>query len=163
MSDGKAVKHDAGKPPLALIPPHAELLEAEAFADGRGKYGLHNYLEGGLTAVQLVSSVKRHINAWLRGEELAPDSKVHHLGHARAGLGMLIELQAQGTLVDDRYRRPAPLKSVYSVVAIAKLSKSRISLGAYPTRVEAEGHLARHRRDWPIDSFEVNIEEVPGD
>lgn len=99
-----AVKGDRGKPPLALIPSSAKLVEALAFADGLAKYGMFNYLKGGLTAIQLLSAVQRHIDAYLAGEQIAPDSGIHHLGHARAGLGMVIDLEVHGKLVDDRYK-----------------------------------------------------------
>lgn len=104
MSEEKAKKFDSGKPPMALIPPAGEVHEALAMANGQVKYGTHNYLQGGLTALQLLSAAKRHINAFIQGEEIAADSGVHHLGHARACLGMLLQLQALGTLVDDRFK-----------------------------------------------------------
>jgi hypothetical protein len=102
------VKHSQGKPPLGIIPYEAEEAEGLAFLDGKNKYGLWNYLGGGeqVGAIEISSAVKRHIGAWLRGEECAPDSGVHHLGHARAGLAMLIKLQAEGILHDDRYKKP---------------------------------------------------------
>jgi hypothetical protein len=102
-SEIRGTKHDDGKPPLALIPRTALVEEALAFLDGKRKYGQWNYLKG-LEAVQLVSAVQRHITAWLEGEERASDSGVHHLGHARAGLAMLMNLQKTGKLIDDRYK-----------------------------------------------------------
>jgi hypothetical protein len=97
-----AKKFDTEKPPVAIIPHVAEIAEAAAFAEGRNKYGLWNYLQGGLTAIQLLSAVRRHIGLYLAGEQVASDSGVHHLGHARAGLAMVLDLEARGLLIDDR-------------------------------------------------------------
>ncbi len=38
----------------------------------------------------------------LEGQEKADDSGCHHLGHARACLGILLDAQATGNLIDDR-------------------------------------------------------------
>lgn len=94
-------KFDQGKPAMALIPPLGELECAKAMSNGL-KYGKHQYLEG-FEATRLVSAIKRHISEWMLGEECAPDSGVHHLGHAMAGCAMLIELEKRGRLIDDRH------------------------------------------------------------
>lgn len=94
-------KNDSGKPPLALIPAVAEEAEAMAFADGKRKYGQWNFMQG-LEAMQLASAVRRHLASWISGEQCAQDSGVHHLGHARAGLAMIMALEASGKLIDDR-------------------------------------------------------------
>ncbi|MBV6514176.1 MAG: hypothetical protein FMNOHCHN_03766 [Ignavibacteriaceae bacterium] len=98
-----AIKHDSGKPDLALIPKEALIHEAYAYMDGLKKYGRYEYRQnGGLEYSRLTSAVMRHILAWLHGEEYAPDSGVHHLGHARAGLGMLLDYLENGIGIDDR-------------------------------------------------------------
>ena len=52
-----------------------------------------------------------HLNAWAEGEEAAPDSGVHHLGHARACLGILLDAQETGNLIDDRVAGAFPAVS----------------------------------------------------
>ena len=67
------------------------------------KYGRCSYREPGVvTANGLADAVMRHILDWVEGEEDAPDSGVHHLAHARAGLGILLDLIGRGILTDDR-------------------------------------------------------------
>lgn len=101
-------KHDAGKPALALIPPHAEWEVAKAFTYGRNEYGQYNYLEG-LDVVRTLSAVKRHINKFLRGQNIDTDSGAHHLGCACAGLMMIMEnLVVNGDKVDDRFGYSEP-------------------------------------------------------
>jgi len=96
-------KHDNGKPLLALFPPYAELEAGKAFTHGKTEYGQFNYL-GGLDAIRALSAVRRHINAFLRGEDVDAESGAHHLGCAIAGLAMTIEnLVVHGDKHDDRY------------------------------------------------------------
>ena len=98
-------KNDNGKPWLALIPPEAEWEEGKAYTDGKDKYGMYNYTEG-LSVMRVMSGVRRHINLFLRGEDIDPDSKskAHHLGCARAGLGMVLHLLVHKPELDDRYK-----------------------------------------------------------
>jgi hypothetical protein len=73
-----------------------------AFGDGAGKYGPYNWRGNKVKASVYIAAAKRHLAAWLDGERLAPDSGVHHLGHARACLAILLDAEATGNLVDDR-------------------------------------------------------------
>jgi hypothetical protein len=92
------------KPPLHLIPAVAELHEAMAFADGAHKYGPYNWREKSVIASIYIAAALRHIKAWFDGEEYASDSGVHHLGHARACLAIILDAQAMSVsaLEDDR-------------------------------------------------------------
>lgn len=92
---------------LHLIPSPALVHEALAMMDGGDKYGPYNFREEGVGAGTYISAALRHIRDWLDGEELAPDSGVHHLGHARACLGIILDGIAMENLVDDR-PLPAP-------------------------------------------------------
>ena len=95
-----AVKAD--KVQLTLIPPTALRQEARAMENGL-KYGRCSYREPGvITANGMIDAVLRHIMDWMEGEENAPDSGVHHLAHARAGLGIILDTQERGVLTDDR-------------------------------------------------------------
>jgi hypothetical protein len=96
------------KPPLHLIPPSAQIIEAMAMQDGANKYGPYNWREKTVAATVYIAAVQRHLLAWLDGETAANDSGIHHLGHARASLGILLDAEAQGTMVDDR---PSPGKA----------------------------------------------------
>lgn len=104
MTKGQSTgrKDDSAKAPMALIPPIALEAAARAFQNGL-KYGQFNYLKG-LEATRVLSALLRHVARWNAGEELDPDSGVHHLGHAIACCAMLLHLQQTGKLVDDRWR-----------------------------------------------------------
>jgi hypothetical protein len=86
------------------ISPFATAHEACAMMDGTWKYGYRNWREKEVRARVYVAAAKRHLDAWAEGEESAGDSGVHHLGHARACLGILLDAQETGNLVDDRVK-----------------------------------------------------------
>jgi hypothetical protein len=87
---------------LHLIPSPALAHTAQALMDGARKYGPYNWREEGVSAVTYISATMRHLRDWLDGEELAEDSKVHHLGHAMACLAIILDGIEVGNLVDDR-------------------------------------------------------------
>lgn len=92
----------AKKVPLFLVPPSATHYLATAFADGAVKYGPYNWREAGVAASIYLSALKRHIDAWQDGEELARDSNVHHLAHAMACCAIILDAASVGKLIDDR-------------------------------------------------------------
>jgi hypothetical protein len=49
-----------------------------------------------------IGALRRHLAAWVDGEQLAEDSGKPHLGHALACLAILVDAQAAGTLIDNR-------------------------------------------------------------
>ena len=91
------------KVPLHLVSPISTLHEAMAMAEGGMKYGPYNYRKDNVAATVYCAAALRHIFDWMCGEENAPDSGIHHLGHAKACMGILLDAQAVGSLIDDRY------------------------------------------------------------
>ncbi len=87
---------------ISKIPPSALIHEALAFMDGAKKYDAYNWRKNKVIAHIYVDAALRHISSWFDGEEIAEDSGVHHLGHARACLAILIDAMETGNLVDDR-------------------------------------------------------------
>jgi len=90
------------KPPLHLIPPAAEILESVVMGLGAKKYGPFNWRTASVRATIYVAAAKRHLIQWLDGQDDDPESGVSHLAHARACLGILLDAQATGHIVDDR-------------------------------------------------------------
>jgi hypothetical protein len=95
----------AKKVPLHLVPPALTHYAAAAFADGAEKYGPYNWRESRISASTYYAAALRHMSAWWDGEEVAPDSGVHHLGHAAACIAMLLDTMGSDRLNDNR---PAP-------------------------------------------------------
>ena len=92
------VKFDTGKPPLGLIPRQALVAEAQVMAFGAERYGRDNW-RGGMEWSRLTDAALRHITAFVDGEDVDPESGLHHLAHARCCMGFLLayaELVTQG-------------------------------------------------------------------
>ncbi len=90
------------KPPVHLVPSVAIIHEAGAFENGAAKYGPFNWRDETVSASIYLAACYRHLMAWYDGEDIAEDSGVHHLGHARACLAIVLDAMASGKLVDDR-------------------------------------------------------------
>ena len=92
----------AKKVPLGQVCPVAMAHESCAMLDGDLKYGFRNWRQKDVQARIYLDAALRHLQSWAEGEETAQDSGVHHLGHARACLGILLDAQENGNLIDDR-------------------------------------------------------------
>ena len=94
------------KPSIGLIPPVALLHEAAAMMNGAQKYGAFNWRGSPVSASTYVHAALRHLLSYWDGEEFDTDPKtgavVHHLGAARACLGILLDARSLGHLVNDR-------------------------------------------------------------
>jgi len=98
-------------PFLSVIPPASIIHEATAMRygahmapkiDGELGYGPYNWREHPVVASIYIDAVGRHLMAWWDGQENADDSKCHHLGHAKACLGILLDALENDNIVDDR-------------------------------------------------------------
>ena len=87
---------------FSKIPAFALAHEAMAMGDGADRYGPYNWRDKPVIASIYVDANFRHVLDWWEGQTFAKDSKTHHLGHARACLGILLDAEAHGALVDDR-------------------------------------------------------------
>jgi len=90
------------KLPLHLIPPAASAFIALGLRDGAGKYGPWNWRDESVEVMTYIGALKRHIDAWVDGEECADDSGYPHLAHAIAGLAILIDAVTGGFAIDNR-------------------------------------------------------------
>lgn len=129
-STGRALKNDVNgpnpkdlvgrsKPDLSLVSGTMMGHLAAGLADGARKYGVANWRQIAVEARTYTSAAQRHIKAWEDGEELAPDSLVHHLGHAMASLGIILDALACGTLLDNRATPGASAKTFEALTASA--------------------------------------------
>lgn len=74
-----------------------------AMLEGALKYGRHNYRVIGVRAsVYFDAAVARHMAAWWEGEDIDPDSGLHHITKAIASLVVLRDAMIRGNWVDDR-------------------------------------------------------------
>lgn len=108
------VKHSCEKPtnpkdaigvnklPYHLWPQVATAHGSLALLEGALKYGRSNWRAIGVRSSVYFDAAMRHLIAWFEGEDMAPDSDVHHLGHALACLAIILDARAAGKLNDDR-------------------------------------------------------------
>lgn len=90
------------KPPLELVPAAGIIHEAMAFKLGAIKYTAYNWRSKKVRAMIYLGAALRHIQSVIDGEDVDPESKGHHLGHARACLGIYLDGMETGNLIDDR-------------------------------------------------------------
>jgi len=91
-----------GKAPLDLLENTADEAIAWALKDGATKYGKQNYRTIPIYMSTYAAAIRRHVGAWLDGEDDAADSGLHHLAHVGANLHVVFGAMDAGTLVDDR-------------------------------------------------------------
>jgi hypothetical protein len=95
-------------PTLSVIPTAALVHMGRAMENGAEKYGPFNWRQHPVQSGIYVDACLRHLMAWMDGEEDADDSGVHHLGHAMACLGIVLDAQECDALIDQRVPGPAP-------------------------------------------------------
>jgi len=90
------------KVPLSGMPAPVLLECGLVKLHGDLKYGRYNWREAGVRASVYYDAAIRHLMAWYEGEDIDPDSGVHHLAHAMTGLSVLRDSQMRGNWTDDR-------------------------------------------------------------
>lgn len=114
LTEPTSAMHDSGKPtnpkdalgikkiPLHCIP-SAPLLELGlSMMEGGRKYGTHNYRAIGVRFSTYFDAATRHIIDWWEGEDIDPDSGVHHIAKAIASLVVLRDSMFMENYEDDR-------------------------------------------------------------
>lgn len=91
---------------LSHLSPFAMVEESLAYEEGLCKYGRNNYRIAGIRAMIYIGAALRHIWKYVMGEQRDPRTNVHHLGSARACLGILLDAEGYGKLTDDRPPSP---------------------------------------------------------
>lgn len=92
------------KPELHLVSPIAMLWIAAALENGAIKYGPYNWRDAAIPTNTYISAMKRHLDEYATGVDVASDSQVPHLAHIAAGCIILMDAVQAGTLIDDRFR-----------------------------------------------------------
>jgi Domain of unknown function (DUF5664) len=100
------------KPQLHLVPPALTIHVAKAMENGEQKFGAYNWRAKKVRSTVYISAALRHLLAYLDGEDVAQDSKVHHLGHAAACMGIVLDAEATGNLIDDRPEKGAAARLI---------------------------------------------------
>ena len=99
-------KNDTDKLRYDLISPLweeglAEIMTGAPGIGGAGEYGARNW-EQGLLVSRVYAALRRHISAWIKGEDNDPISGKSHLFHANACLMFLWAMPQIHPELDDR-------------------------------------------------------------
>jgi len=99
MSD--ANKFDYGKLKHHLLDKEAIDELVRVLMMGADKYGDYNWT-GGMDWTRCYDAAKRHMESWLFGEDIDPESGLNHLAHAMCNMMFLLAYQKHGLGSDDR-------------------------------------------------------------
>lgn len=100
------------KPPLRLVPPALMLHVSKVMALGAAKYGPYNWREHSVRYSIYLEAAMRHLLSALDGEEIDPESNQPHTAHVAACMGIVLDAQSLGKLVDDRATPGAAAKLI---------------------------------------------------
>lgn len=101
-------KFDNAKPKMDLLSAIAEEKVAEVLTHGAEKYSANNW-RAGIQYSRVYAATRRHLSAFWRGEDIDPESGLHHLAHAACELMFLLEYTSMPetySKLDDRYKWP---------------------------------------------------------
>lgn len=90
------------KAPLRVVPPALIIQAAGPLSQGAERYGSFNWRSTTISLSKHLEAALRHLLAYQDGEDNAPDSGYSHLAHCAAGMAILMDAKAHGTLIDDR-------------------------------------------------------------
>ena len=82
--DGEKLRYD-------LIPPQAQQAMVEVLTFGAQKYAPDNWQLVPEAKRRYFAALERHVWAWKMGEQVDPESGIHHLAHAMCCLAFLYE------------------------------------------------------------------------
>ena len=140
LSSCEAVKHDAFKPPLGLIPKSALCEEAAVLGFGAEKYDAHNWRKG-MPWSRLISAAMRHLVDFNDGQDFDKESGLHALAHVRACCGFLIEYMVTHPELDDRFKKP---ELVVPMATEAQLAEWAKNANALQQQTAEENEQVRH-------------------
>jgi hypothetical protein len=90
------------KPPLSTVPVPVLFEMGAGLMEGAAKYARHNYRVAKIRASVYYDAALRHLMAWWEGEDIDPESGVHHVGKTLSCLAVLRDAQMNDMIIDDR-------------------------------------------------------------
>lgn len=90
------------KVPLSTVSAPVLMEMGLGMLEGDRKYGRHNYRVVAIRESVYYDAVMRHLIAWWEGEDVDPDSGLHHVTKALSCLAVLRDAQLSKNTIDDR-------------------------------------------------------------
>jgi hypothetical protein len=91
LSGEIGVKYDEGKPDYSLLPFTALQEMVKVLTYGAAKYSRDNWKHVTPFQERYIAATFRHLVAYSRGEQIDPESGLHHLAHAATCLYYIME------------------------------------------------------------------------
>jgi hypothetical protein len=99
----KADRFNSGKLRWALVPQSALTPMVRTLEFGAEKYDAHNWKKG-LSITEICESLKRHLDAFMEGEDNDPESTLSHIGHIQCNALFLSWIMENKPDFDDRHK-----------------------------------------------------------
>lgn len=96
-------RHNQGKPKWSLVPQSALIPMVRVLEFGATKYAPFNWQKG-LLVTEICESLKRHLDSYMEGEDIDPESKISHIGHIQCNSMFLSWIIEHKPELDDRYK-----------------------------------------------------------
>lgn len=106
MGEAKGSRYNTGKWIPTFWPREALEAAARVWEFGAKKYARDDW-KGGMPHTEIADCALRHLHAWLDGEDLDPESGLHHVWHVLCNVAMLVWMVAKRPDLDDRVRKEA--------------------------------------------------------
>ena len=94
-------RKNQGKPRWSLVPQSALIPMVRVLEFGANKYAPYNWTKG-LSIVETCESLKRHLDAFMEGEDVDPESLISHIGHIQCNALFLAWMLENRPELDDR-------------------------------------------------------------
>ena len=94
-------RFNKGKLRWSLVPFSSLAYLVEVLMFGAEKYSDHNWKKG-LPFNEICESLIRHLTSFMEGEDMDPESGLHHLGHVMANVVFLTWMVQNRPDLDDR-------------------------------------------------------------
>ena len=101
----KGDRLNQGKPKWSLVPQSALIPMVQVLEYGATKYAPYNWAKG-LPITEIYESLKRHLDAFMEGEDNDPESTLSHIGHIQCNALFLSWMMKNRPDLDDRYKKP---------------------------------------------------------
>jgi hypothetical protein len=101
LLDKAGVKYDKDKLRYDLVPAYPMEQLAEVYTFGARKYSEWNWVKG-IKYSRLIAALFRHFWAFVRGEDIDPESGLPHLAHALWNITSLLYFSKYRPDLDDR-------------------------------------------------------------
>jgi hypothetical protein len=102
MDNNKGERFNNGKPKWSLVPQSALIPMVRVLEFGAEKYAAHNWMKG-LSVNEICESMKRHLDAFMEGENYDQESGLSHIGHIQCNSLFLSWMMEHRPDMDDRH------------------------------------------------------------